>query len=306
MATNSRSPIVSVIIPAYNSKDLIAKNLPHLLRARSNKKNRIKEIIIVDDGSVDGTAEYVSKNFGQVKLIKRKRNQGFLVAANTAIRAASGRLIALINTDVIPSSNFLVNVIPHFNKRNVFAVSLNEGEYSWAKGDFVAGFVRHEPGPKTNVPHETFWVSGGSGVFRRDVLLEIGLFDEEVLSPFYWEDVDVCYRALKRGYILLWEPNAKVQHKHESTINRKNFPQWKINLVKERNELLFVWKNITSKTLMKSHIQAVMARIGKHPGYIKVVLAALLNLKYVLQAREREMRDSKLSDEAVFAKFEND
>lgn len=305
MATNSQSPVVSIVIPAYNSRDLLAKNLPRLLKTTVNKKNRIKEIIVVDDGSLDGTAEFVLKNFSQVKLIKRKKNQGFLVSVNTGIRAATGRLIALINTDVIPSSNFLVNVIPLFNKRDVFAVSLNEGEYSWAKGDFVAGFIQHEPGPKTNIPHETFWVSGGSGVFRKDMLTEIGLFDEEVLSPFYWEDMDVCYRALKRGYIMFWEPNAKVQHKHESTINKKNFPGWKIDLIKERNQLLFIWKNITSNTLMKSHFQAVIARIGKHPGYLKVVLAALLNLRYVLPVRKREIKDCKLSDEAIFAKFEN-
>ena len=76
--------------------------------------------------------------------------------------------------------------------------------------------------------------------------------DEKLLSPFYWEDIDLCYRAAKRGYINLWEPRGKVVHKHESTISK--FPKIYVARVKERNQLLMLWKNIHSKNLIKKHI----------------------------------------------------
>ena len=113
-------------------------------------------------------------------------------------------------------------VLPHFKHQEVFAVSLHEQGYGFAKGRFKDGFIVHEPG-ESAVAKETFWVNGGSGVFRRRVWIELKGMDETLLSPFYWEDVDLSYRAHKRGWSLVWEPNAKVVHEHESTI--KNLEQ---------------------------------------------------------------------------------
>ena len=297
---NKRSE-VSIVIPNYNGEELLEKNLPKVLACLKNKGNRIKEIIIIDDASTDGSVGLIKEKFPEIKLIKHKVNRGFSAAVNTGARTAKGKLIALLNNDVIPKEDFLVSVFPHFKNKNIFAVSLHEKGYSWAKGRFENGFVLHEPGPKTKEAHETLWVSGGSGVFRRSQWMKLGGMDEKLFSPFYWEDLDLCYRATKRGWGLLWEPKAHVEHKHESTIGK--WPKKYVQRIQERNQLFFIWKNITSPYLFRRHVAGVLTKVVRHPGYIRIVLMALFKMKQVLRARKKEKKETKISDEAIFARF---
>ena len=292
---------VSIIIPNFNGEDLIAKNLSKVLEAKNFKENKIIEIIIIDDASFDNSVKIIKKDFPQVKLIKHSKNRGFSCSVNMGVRMAKGSFIVLLNTDVIPERNFLVSALPHFNDKSVFAVSLNEKGYSWAKGSFVNGFVKHEPGKKTKKSHISLWASGGSSIFRRSMWMKLQGMDEKLLSPFYWEDIDLSYRAVKRGYKILWEPNSLVEHKHESTISKLSKSY--IQRIRERNELLFIWKNITSKNLIKKHVTGLVARVIRKPGYIRIVFMALLKFKLVLKRRKQEIKESKVSDEAIFAKF---
>jgi len=293
---------VSIIIPNFNGRELVAKNLPKVLDAKDNPNNHIIEIIIVDDASYDDSVFYLKKNFPSVKLIKHKKNRGFSYSVNTGVRMAKGNLVVLLNTDVIPEKDFLKSVLDHFADKKVFAVSFRERGYYWAKGYFKDGFVCHEQGGETNEVHDTFWVSGGSGIFRRKFWMELGGMDEKLLSPFYWEDIDLSYRAAKRGWKLLWEPKSIVEHKHEATISKlkKSYVQ----RIRERNELLFIWKNITSSNLIKKHVKGVLLRIVKHPGYIRIVFMALSKIKLVSKKRKKEMKETIISDEALFAKFQ--
>ena len=292
---------VSIVIPNHNGEELLKQNLRFIVEAGDNRSNRIKEIIIVDDGSTDGSVKYVQKYFPQVKLIKHKTNRGFSSAVNTGARTSSSSFITLLNTDIIPQVDFLESIFPHFNDKNVFAVSLNEQQYSWAKGEFEKGFVGHKPGKGKSKVHDTFWVSGGSGVFRRDIWMKLKGLDEKLFSPFYWEDVDICYRALKRGYRLLWEPKAIVDHKHESSIGRLN--QRYVARIRERNQLIFIWKNITSPNLFRKHLKGLVRRILRSPGYLKIVILALFKIRQIIRARKTEKKDGKVSDEAIFARF---
>jgi GT2 family glycosyltransferase len=150
-------------------------------------------------------------------------------------------------------------------------------------------------------PHDTFWVSGGSGVFRRNIWMKLGGMDEKLFTPFYWEDVDLGYRALKRGYGLSWDPDAKVLHLHESTISR--FPKKYTQKIMERNQLLFNWKNLTSTNLTKKHVAGLLKRMAAHPGYIRIFFAALGKIGVVLRERKKEIKESKISDEAIFSRF---
>ncbi|MFC1625715.1 glycosyltransferase family 2 protein [Patescibacteria group bacterium] len=293
--------IVSVVIPNYNGESLIEKNLPHILSARENIKNRIKEIIMVDDGSYDKSVKIIKNKFPEVRLIKHRVNRGFSASVNTGARSAKGSIMLLLNTDVIPQKNFLEKALKHFEDEKVFAVSLHEKGYGWAKGSFFDGYVQLAKGAESKKEHISFYVSGGSGLFRRKLWMDLGGMDEKLLSPFYWEDIDICYRAAKRGLKLLWEPSGTVLHKHESTIGKLSAGF--VARVRERNQLLFVWKNIGSPTLTRRHIVGVLKRLAGHPGYLRVIIMALTRLKLALRAREREIKESKVSDEVIFARF---
>jgi len=292
---------VSIVIPNYNGEELLNTNLPYVLKASKYKNNNIIEIIVVDDASRDSSVSLLKKKFHEIKVYKHTVNRGFSSAVNMGARMSKGDLVALLNTDVIPSKDFLKHVLPHFNNESVFAVSFHEKGYGWAKGCFADGYINHEPGRESKKMHETFWVNGGSGIFRRSMWMKLGGMDEKLLNPFYWEDVDLSYRAAKRGWKLLWEPKAKVIHEHESTM-KKISEKYK-RRIQERNRLIVIWKNITSPQLFKKHVSGLIKRIGKHPGYLKIVIVALMKIKYVTKARNKEKKEGRISDEAIFEKF---
>lgn len=293
---------ISIVIPNWNGRNLLEKNLPYVIRGKSNSKNKIAEIIIVDDFSTDDSIDFLRREYkGKVKLVAHKVNRGFSAAVNTGVRTSKSELVCLLNTDVVVSENFLESVIKDFKDEKVFAVSLHEKGYGYAKGKFENGFVVHAPGGEPTGTHESFWASGGSAVFRRSMWMELKGLDEILLSPFYWEDIDIAYRAQKRGYRVLWEPDAHVVHAHEGSTSKLSKSY--VNLVKERNQLLFTWKNLTSSNLFKKHVRGVVKRVLRHPGYIKVVIAALKKVGMARKLREREIRDSRVSDEAIFARF---
>jgi len=292
---------VSVIIPNFNGEALLKKNIPIFLRAKNFAGNKIEEIIIVDDGSSDNSAKFIKSNYPEIKLIRHTKNRGFSASVNTGARMAKGDLIALLNTDVLPEEDFLFSLLPRFSDESVFAVSMHEKNYTWARGRFKDGYIQIEPGDETDESHISFWVSGGSGVFRKSMWKELGGMDEKLLSPFYWEDIDICYRAAKRGWKILWDPDSHVEHKHESTIGK--LPKKYVERIRERNQLLFTWKNLQSPGLIRKHFLGLFARLVKHPGYIKVLFMTLPRLRQVLKLRAKEKKESKVSDEIIFSRF---
>jgi len=297
---------VSVVIPNWNGRKLLEKNLPQVLEAKKYSKNMISEVIVVDDASEDNSIDYLEKLRGDIRIIKHKKNRGFSSSVNMGVNQAYGEYVCLLNTDVSPSVDFLEHAIRHFENESVFAVSLHERGYGPAAGRFEDGFVVFDGLEEKNDFCISFWANGGSALYSRKIWLELKGMDEKVFSPFYWEDIDLSYRAWKRGYSILWEPRARVLHEHESVINEKHFNKRFMNLIKERNQLLFVWKNITSENFFSKHKKNLIKRSLKHPGYLRVIRLALKKRDVALKSRETERKESKISDEAVFSKFETE
>ncbi len=289
---------VSVVITNYNGVQMLRENLPSVSAAVQNISNNIREVIIVDDASNDDSVNYIKENYSNFKLIVHAKNKRFAEAVNSGFRAAKGELVCLLNNDVKPSKNFLSKSYQLFEDEKLFGVSLAEEGYSWAKGYFDKGYIGHRPGRKVNPIHSTFWISGGSGVFRKSMWNSLKGLDSKLYKPFYWEDLDISYRAMKRGWKLLWDPNSKVEHIHEST--NKLFSTKYRTRIQERNQLLFIWKNIASSRLIKQHFKGLLRRIIRHPGYIRIVLMALWKLRIVISKRRIEKKESKISDESIF------
>lgn len=293
---------ISIVIPNWNGASLLQKNLPQVVKAKGYSRNRIIEIIVVDDASSDNSLKILKKYFYKdVIVIKHKTNRRFAAAVNTGVKYAKGTHICLLNTDVVPHTSFLEHTIKYLENPGVFGVTLHEIGYGPAEGSFN-GFLQHRSGSESGGARETLWISGGSGVFSKKLYTSLKGFDQDLYAPFYWEDVDLGYRAHKRGYKLIWEPKAFVEHKHES-INSSNFSAQYLSKIKERNELLFNWRNITSKNMYKAHRMALVKRILKHPGYLKIFIMALAKWRLVLAKRNKERLEAIVSDEAIMAKF---
>lgn len=280
----------SLIIPNWNGLDLLKKNLKKVLAVGAD------EIIVSDDDSKDGSLEYLKEKHPKLKVISHRR-LGFAGNVNRGVEAAKHEIIILLNLDVIPQKNLLKPLKEDFQDPILFAVSfdeVNNPKFSWTKGYFLKGYIVHASGRKTKTPHQTFWVSGGSGAFRKSMWERLRGFDESF--KFYWEDIDLCYRAQKRGWKCLWDPKAKVVHEHESTFKklRKSY----VSLIQERNQLLFIWKNLTDTKLMPKHIAGIFYRL-RNPGYLKVFLAALLKLPAIIPKRLKEQEEAIISDRKI-------
>jgi len=285
--------MISVVVPNWNGKKLLEKNLPLVFKALP----RDCEVIIIDDGSTDGSKKMINDQWPMVKLIANNKNKGFVYTANRGVKEAKGDFVVLINTDVIPQKGFLKPALKHFEDEKVFAVSLSEQDYGWAKIWWRGGFIHIGDGGKSKAAHISAWASGGSAIFRKSMWRRLGGFDP-LYGPFYWEDFDIGFRAWKNGWKIIWEPKARALHQHESTTSKVNHSF--VNLIKERNQLLFIWKNMDGCWWKLSNCLGMVLRSLLGLNYLKVIWAA--KKQYCLFDRPRA-KENKLTAREVIALF---
>lgn len=244
--------MVTIVIPNYNGEYLLKKNLPKIFEAVKDS-----EIIVVDDASEDGSVSFLRKQ--KIKLLQNRRNLGFSSTVNKGVSVAKGGIVVLLNTDVIPQKNFLEYLLVHFKDPKVFAVgcldrSFEKGfivDRGRGIGKWARGFLVHSRGDVDR--KDTLWVSGGSGAFRKSIWDKLGGLNE-LYNPFYWEDIDLSYRAQKSGYEVLFERKSVVDHKHEEGVIKKTYSGFKIKSIAYRNQFIFVWENATDLSLQIFHV----------------------------------------------------
>lgn len=311
---------ISIIIPNYNGEKILKKNLPKVLESVQDYKDGKVEIIIPDDPSPDKSAEVIEKFISSIKekhivgktcSNKDKNESGFSKNVNRGVALATGDILILLNSDVTPHKDFLKPLLRHFEDPKVFGVgcmdeSVEEGKIV-LRGRGVAswkrGFLMHTAGKldKTN----TFWVSCGSGAFRKSIWDKIeGL--NELYNPFYWEDVDLSYKAVKSGYTVLFEAKSKVIHEHEEGSINKNYSNYNKIKIVFRNQFTFVWINITDSNLLISHIlwlpyHCVKALLRQDKAYFWGLWHAILRLPQIMQYKHKIQKQFVKTDEEVIA-----
>ncbi len=258
--TRPSAAAASIVIPNWNGRELLEKYLPSVVAALAG--NAANEIIVVDNGSSDGSAEFVRRNFPGVKLVALERNLGFGGGSNAGVRAAKNDIVVLLNSDMRVAPDFLAPLVEGFTDERVFAVSCQilftderkrREETGLTQGWWEEGGlrVRHRIDEKVRDLYPCFYGGGGSCAFDRRKFLDLGGFDP-LLSPFYLEDTDLSYQAWKRGWKVLYQPRSVVYHEHRGTIG-KRFTEGQIQSVLKKNYILFAWKNIHEWRRMASH-----------------------------------------------------
>jgi len=265
------NPKVDIIIPSYNGRYLFEKNLASVLKNTPN----LGKLIIIDNGSEDDTVAWLKKHYPKTFIIQNKENLGFTIPVNQGVAESDSDYLILINNDVRPEKNYLDTVFKHFEDKKVFAVTFNEKASSWPKLFWEKGKIQFSRGEDKKRCYYSAWASGGSAIFRRDVWDKVGGLDE-IYAPWYWEDIDIGYRAWKYGYKIVWDPKALVIHDHESTSKKLDLSY--VNLIKQRNELLFNWLNIKDSKFVLGHLFFLITHSILHPGYLKVILASLIRI----------------------------
>lgn len=291
---------VSVVIPNWNGQDKLLENLPAVLALED-----IFEVIVVDDHSSDESVSFLKKNYPSVKVIEKSINSGFAKSVNLGVSKALGDLVFLLNSDAKPSKDAAKVVVPHFKDPNVFSVGSNTGgNWSWIRFDkgYLWHYMQAFLDNKKLTLHQTLWASGGSGMFRKSYWESLRGLDE-LFSPFYEEDTDLGYRATKRGFINLWDPNSKVDHPKDKGVIAQNFKQAFVKNIAQRNQLLFIWKNLTDQDLLGKHIVALLKNCLIHPTYLKTFFSALIRLPQIIKRRAMEASLASLSDKQILEKY---
>lgn len=239
---------LSIVIPSFNGRKLLAKNLPRILKVFPES-----EIIVVDDGSQDRTDDFLKKRFPKIKVLINKKNLGFASSANKGMLKAKSLLVLLLNNDCYPERDFTSIILPYFQDPKTFAVGCLEKLDHSQRGRGIGGFKRglffHQPGRLNK--NNTLWTFGASTIYKKRIFEKLGGFDEN-FNPFYWEDFDLSYRALKSGYKIYFEKRALIHHQESSTIKRY-YSELKIQQISFRNQFFNCWKNMTDKNLIIDH-----------------------------------------------------
>jgi GT2 family glycosyltransferase/glycosyltransferase involved in cell wall biosynthesis len=311
----ARNSSASVVIPNWNGRDLLAKYLPSVVEAMSGHPDN--EVIVVDNGSTDGSAEFLAKAFPTVRVLALPRNLGFGGGSNAGFRAAKNDIVLLLNSDMRVEKDLLAPLLAGFADPAVFAVScqiffsdpnkLREEtgltQAWWQDGGLR---VRHRNDPAVRDLFPCFYGGGGSCAFDRHKFLELGGFDP-LLEPFYLEDTDLGYLAWKRGWKVLYQPQSVVWHEHRGTIGKK-FSHDFIQGILKKNFLLFCWKNIHDWRKLGSHFffawaGALLSMLfGDEQGRpnLRALARAFVQLPGAVRSRWRARALAEIDDTEAF------
>lgn len=257
--SNFLPPMVSISVVNLNGKDYLSTCLDSIKNL--NYPQDKLEIIVVDNGSTDGSVKLVKENYPEVKIIKNGKNMGFAFANNQAARIASGEYVAFLNNDTKVDKEWLIELLkPVYGDSEVVASGSKVLSADGKRLDFVGSMINFEgkgfqvdygaPTDKDiyNQYKNLLFVNGGAMLVDRQVFLDTGGFDEDFFA--YYEDVDFGWRLWVLGYKVVFAPKSIVYHVHHGT--SKAFSEDKLRFLKERNSLYSVFKNYDDENLPKA------------------------------------------------------
>lgn len=230
----ARVPLVSVIIPNYNGLTYLGVGLKECLDSVIECNYPHVELIFVDNGSTDGSPIFVEENYrDKIVVIKNAHNLGCAEGYNTGIRASEGEYLALISNDMVVDRNWLEPIVKLMElDRRIGLAGCKRLRYGANRlldgigGDlYLCGRVKAIGAGEVdrgqydaNMDSLDFIHACIGGITRRRTIEQVGLFDPG-FSPFFSEDVDLCFRMRKAGYKIVYVCDAVVWHRGSATLN---------------------------------------------------------------------------------------
>ena len=310
--------MINVIIVNWNGK----KFLPECLESLRQQAYRRFSIILVDNGSNDGSIDFVIRNYPEVKTIALPKNVGFSVANNIAIKTVLTEYVALLNNDAVahplwlqslmgalescPEAGFAASKMLYYDNPEI--IDRAGDSYTRAGAGLLRG--RAEPASSYNKQEWIFGACAAAALYRTRMLRDIGLFDEDFF--LLYEDVDLSFRAQLRGYKCLYVPEAIVHHKASSSIIYDS----PTSVYYGHRNLEWVYiKNMPAGLILKTifpHIIYDMAAFffftarGRSKDFIKAKWDALKGLRKVLKKRRQIHRSRIVVDDDIWSLLEKE
>lgn len=264
--------LVSIIIVNWNGAEV----LPECLRSLLGLNHKDIEIIIVDNGSTDGSVDIAREICGgDVKIVRLEKNVGFAAGVNIGVENAAGEFVAALNNDMVAEPSWLDQPMTLFKdgavgiascrQMNYYDRSKVDGLYHHITKDLIfmpvaSGRVYQEDS-RFSTPGYVISANGGSAVIRAKVFRDLGGYDANFFG--YMEETDFCLRAFLRGWRCVYAPNAVVYHKDGVSFKKKG---GYMNYLFERNRVWFLYKNIPALDVIKRlpHILLTELRTVKY------------------------------------------
>lgn len=302
-----RSDGVAIVIPNWNGE----RWLRGCLDSIGAQTRAPQEVIVVDNGSGDGSLALLRREYPDVRVIELSHNTGFAHAANVGVAAAAAAVVALVNTDVVLSEDWLERLTARLaDDPGVAAVAckmvdLQDPDVLYDAGDVLRrdgvcvqrGRRRRDDG-RYDAPGEVFAACAGAGLYRREPVLALGGFDERFFS--YLEDVDLGLRLRLAGWRCAYEP-AIARHAGggSSWQLERSVPAWA-----QRNTLLLVIKAFPLRWTGPVAYRQLgwawhAARERRLRAHLAATLAALPLARAMLDERRRLRRTARLPIAAV-------
>jgi len=250
---------LTISIVSYNSFDFLKECLESILK---NPPSVDYEVIVVDNASIDGTSEYIKKNYSGIKLISNTRNTGFAAANNIAVKKTNSKHVLLMNSDCRVYEKSLDNLVGFMEKNPTVGIAgpkiINSDgtiQLSCRKFPSIFNAALHTilgdvfpqnpfsksyklAGVSRDRPFKVDWVSGSCMIIRREALNETGLLDERYFM--YVEDLDICYRMWQKNWEVYYCPDAKIMHHIAGSSGSGKI---KSSFRMQRSVFHFFWKN---------------------------------------------------------------
>ena len=304
-------PRLSVVIPNWNGKHFLDTCLNALRRQTLSGI----EVIIVDNASSDGSQQFIRDAFPEASLIELEKNRGFTGACNTGMEAAAGEFIALLNNDTEVEKDWAAAVLAAFDAHPEVGIVaskmllFDQRDRFHTAGDFFTtdgcagnrGAWEGDLG-QYDQPVYVFSACGGSAVYRRSMLREIGTLDDDFF--FLLEDVDLAWRAQLAGYKVWYTPCAVVYHHLSATGGGETASYYD-----GRNSIWVIVKNMPAGLLRKYAGQimkrqaarfwnALRAWRGREArAQLRGMLAGLLTMRKALRKRRSVQTLKRVDDD---------
>jgi GT2 family glycosyltransferase len=295
---------ISVIIPNFNGKHLLEKNIPYVYKALQTSEIVDFEIIVTDDASSDDSISFIQSNFPEIIVLANSVNIGFGGNCNRAMYAATKELIFFLNSDVQLEEGYFKPLVAYFNHEKCFGVMGSIWDESLTRLQDAAKYPNVSFGKINGATNYTienseqgtfsFFLSGANALIDREKLVELNGF-EEAFNPYYFEDLDLGIRAWKLGYYCYFDPNAKCIHPISSTIKKE--PSDKVKTIIERNRILIHFFHLSSsewcfyqfKVIFKGYVKLLMGQHQLINGW-----RMFASKKTALKAKRAELQNSTI------------
>lgn len=299
MTKKQALPSVSIITPNWNGGNEPLEFIQSIKKLHYPQK-RI-EIIVVDNGSTDGSPEKIAKKYPDVKLIRLKENIGYGPALNIGIKKSKGEYIFIGNDDLVLKKGSLERLATYLLEnpnagivggKIYFKNAPKKIASAGQRYNFFTGEIADYP--NSNKEKEVMWVQGCAYLFPRSLINKIGMYDEG-FAKIYFEDFDLCLRAKKTGFKVIYYPKAIFYHGQSTTMDKTSSSfklfQWyknKFRFILKQANLFQIFTSINLQLLVYTPYKAFVLR---NKSFIPVMQSLFWNLKHIketLQARKKQ------------------